>query len=104
MPFSRTAISRNSRAFRFSTWRFIARGHFSPYNTAVRVWSMIAAGACIAVWAARAIVESPGKYVDFYFKDRYVPVSKRALVAGAVVGLMVPLAVVALRLARSRSR
>ena len=32
-------------------------------------------------------------YVDFYFRDRYVPVSKRALIAGVAAVLVAPLAV-----------
>jgi hypothetical protein len=61
---------------------------------AVKFRTMLAAGWYIAVWTVRAIFKSPGNYVDFYFKDRYAPVSKRALIAGVVAALVVPLAVV----------
>jgi hypothetical protein len=65
---------------------------------AVKFRTWLTAGWYIAVWTVRAIFKSPGDYVDFYFRDRYVPFSKRALIAGVVAVLMAPLVVVIWRL------
>jgi hypothetical protein len=52
---------------------------------------------------ARAMM-LPGPTLDFYFKDRYVPVSKRSLILVTLVVGLIPVFAVAVRLLRSTHR
>jgi hypothetical protein len=70
----------------------------------MRPWTALTAGWQIARWTATAIVKSPGNYVDLYYRDRYVVVSKRAVLMCVVVVILVPLAFAISLLVRAFSR
>ena len=63
------------------------------YDVPVRSWISLTAGWGIAVCVLVGIAKLPGNALDLYFRDVYVAVSKRALVTGLVLVLVVPLAV-----------
>ena len=70
----------------------------------VRFWLLTGAGWLIALSALAALARIPGPSLDLYFRDRYVVVSKLALIGAVTLLLALPLAVATIRHVRLRGR
>jgi hypothetical protein len=55
----------------------------------------------MAALALIRIVRLPGKNLDLYFHDRYVPVPKNLLVTSVILALVLPLIALTVRYVRS---
>jgi hypothetical protein len=67
----------------------------------VPFWLVTGLGWGIVAVALIGIAKIPGRSLDLYFSDRYVPVSKRSMVMTVTVVLVMPLAAATIRHLRS---
>jgi hypothetical protein len=77
-------------------------GHpFFLYDVGVKFWISSGVGWGVAVLALVGIAKLPGKSLDLYFSDRYVPVSKTSLAITVILVFVLPLVAVTFRHIRS---